>query len=117
MITHLSDPVIVALVSGPVLVIVTWFVSRRRNAAEAERALREADKAAHQGGATLVEATLKWAFGLRDEIGALKQEIDSVKTQLAFMERENKLLRRHNELLSSQVLSLGGVPVAMPEEE
>lgn len=114
-----SDSVLIALITGvlgPVLaVVVVWWRDRIRARTGAVKDLREAQKLAMDGEATLAGATLAWATQLRSEISDLKSEVGALRGTLRDVQEENLKLRRHNALLSAQVVDLGGKPLPMPD--
>lgn len=110
--------VITSSVVGPgAIVFLIWLRDRRKNSAAATKSLAHAQALAQQGEASLAGATLVWARELREELANVKAEVSGLNARLEDVQRENRRLRRHNELLTTQVIDLGGVPVAMPDED
>lgn len=115
-----SPAVLVAIVSaivGPAaMVVLNWAANRRKTQAGATKDVADARHAEVEGDVSVAGVVLRWSEGLRDELAKVKTEVAGLKAQIAQLERQNRALRRHNEILTAQVVDLGGVPLAMPED-
>jgi transposase-like protein len=117
----LQNPtVVVAFVGGllgpAVLVLLNWWANQRKSRADAGRQVSEAHAADATADSGVAAVVLEWSKQLRDDLATVKGEVETLRIQIDRLERQNRALRRHNEILTAQVIDLGGVPLAMPED-
>lgn len=116
-----EDPAVVVAVVGAVfgpavMLVLGWARDRRKSTAAAAREVAEARKADATADASVASVVLQWADRLAAELATVKAKVDGLEAQVEALQRENRRLRAHNAQLSAQVVDLGGVPHAMPED-
>lgn len=108
--------VIASLIGPAAMLLLGWARDQRKSQAQATRDVAEARSADVAGEVGVAGVVLQWSKDLREELRAVKGEVEGLKAQIEKLERQNRALRRHNEILTAQVVDLGGVPHAMPED-
>lgn len=95
-------PVLVALIAGPLAVLVTVYFSRDKVRADASK--------------TLTDISLSLIEPQKRRIGDLERKIMDMEKQIGQLEAENEALHTWAQLLFTQVVEAGDTPIPFDSE-